>query len=35
MQFFCDAPGGKTWFRMENDMEAAQEDASMNHAVEK
>jgi hypothetical protein len=35
MQFVCDAPGGKTWFRMESEAEAAQESQAMNHAVEK
>ena len=35
MQFLCDAPGGKTWFRIESEAEAAQESAAMNHAVEK
>jgi hypothetical protein len=31
----CDAPGGKTWFRIETDAEAAAESQIMNHAVEK
>jgi hypothetical protein len=35
MQFFCDAPAGKTWFRIESETEAAQESLAMNHAVEK
>jgi hypothetical protein len=35
MQFICDAPGGKTWFRIESEMEASQESLAMNHAVEK
>ncbi len=35
MQFVCDAPGGKTWFRIENEAEAAQESLAMSHAVEK
>jgi hypothetical protein len=35
MQFVCDAPGRKTWFRIENDAEASQESLAMNHAVEK
>jgi len=35
MQFICDAPGGKTWFRMETEGEAADESRLMNHAVEK
>lgn len=33
MQFICDAPGGKTWFRIETEGEAEQESALMNHAV--
>lgn len=35
MQFVCDAPGGKTWFRIETDGEAAAESDAMSHAVEK
>ena len=35
MQFICDAPGGKTWFRIETEGEAAFESDSMSHAVEK
>ena len=35
MEFVCDAPGGKTWFRIETEGEALQESAAMNHAVEK
>lgn len=35
MQFVCDAPAGKTWFRMETEAEAAQESEEMKHAVEK
>jgi hypothetical protein len=35
MQFVCDAPDGKTWFRIESETEAAQESAAMGHAVEK
>jgi len=35
MQFVCDAPGGKTWFRIETEGEAAIESNEMNHAVEK
>ena len=35
MQFVCDAPAGKTWFRIETEGEAAIESAEMNHAVEK
>jgi hypothetical protein len=35
MQFVCDAPGRKTWFRIEAEAEAAQESEAMRHAVEK
>lgn len=35
MQYVCDAPDGKTWFRIETAEEAAKESALMNHAVEK
>ena len=35
MRYVCDAPGGKTWFRIETDGEAAAESAAMQHAVEK
>jgi hypothetical protein len=35
MQFVCDAPGGRTWFRIESEAEASQESLAMNHAVEK
>ncbi|HVO17057.1 MAG TPA: hypothetical protein VMV26_17690 [Alphaproteobacteria bacterium] len=35
MKFICDAPQGRTWFRLETEAEAAQESALMNHAVEK
>lgn len=35
MQFVCDAPEGKSWFRMETEAEAAQESEEMKHAVEK
>lgn len=35
MQYICDAPGAKTWFRIETEGEAALESDSMNHAVEK
>jgi hypothetical protein len=34
MQFVCDA-GPATWFRIETEMEAAQESALMSHAVER
>ena len=35
MKFICDAPGGKSWFRIETAGEAAVESLVMNHAVEK
>lgn len=35
MLFICDAPGGKTWFQIESEMEAARESELMGHAVEK
>ena len=35
MQYVCDAPGGKTWFRIETEAEAIQESEMMRHAVEK
>ena len=33
MQFVCDAPGGKTWFRIETEAEAEAEAQLMRHAV--
>ena len=35
MRYVCDAPGQKTWFRIETETEAALESAAMEHAVEK
>jgi len=35
MQFVCDAVGGRTWFRIETEAEAARESELMRHAVEK
>src|SRR5918992_4780256 len=35
MQYVCDAPKGKTWFRIETEAEAALESQAMQHAVEK
>jgi hypothetical protein len=35
MKYVCDAQGGKTWFRIETEVEAAQESEMMQHAVEK
>ena len=35
MKYVCDALGGKTWFRIETEAEAAVESEGMRHAVEK
>lgn len=35
MQFVCDAPNGKAWFRIETEGEAAHESRLMGHTVEK
>jgi hypothetical protein len=35
MQFVCDAPDGKSWFRLETEAEAAREAELMRHAVDK
>jgi len=35
MKYICDAPGNKTWFRLETEAEAATESDVMQHAVEK
>jgi len=35
MQYVCDAPGSKSWFRIETEAEAARESDEMRHAVEK
>ena len=35
MRYVCDAPGGKTWFRLETEAEAADESSLMRHAVAK
>ncbi len=35
MRYVCDAPGGKTWFRIETEAEAVTESDIMHHAVEK
>ncbi|MEI9991802.1 MAG: hypothetical protein WDM86_17400 [Rhizomicrobium sp.] len=35
MQFICDAPGRKAWFRIESEAEATAESETMRHAVEK
>jgi len=35
MEYVCDAPGDKTWFRLETEGEAFAESELMQHAVEK
>ena len=35
MKYVCDAPDGKTWFRIETEAEAERESNLMQHAVEK
>ena len=35
MRYVCDAPGNKTWFRIETESEALAESETMRHAVEK
>jgi hypothetical protein len=35
MQYVCDAPDGKVWFRIQTEGEAAAESDLMSHAVEK
>lgn len=35
MKYVCDAPSGKTWFRIETEAEADQESELMRHAVAK
>jgi len=35
MEYVCDAPGGRTWFRLVTEGEAAAESDAMRHAVEK
>jgi hypothetical protein len=35
MDYVCEVRGGKTWFRIETEMEAEQESALMDHAVAK
>ena len=35
MRYVCEAPGAKTWFRIETQREAALESQAMSHAVEK
>lgn len=35
MKYVCDAPGNRTWFRIETEAEAMQESVLMRHAVEK
>ncbi len=35
MEYICDAPNGRTWFRLMTEAEAADESAEMRHAVDK
>jgi hypothetical protein len=35
MQYVCESPPNKTWFRIETEAEAFQESQAMDHAVEK
>jgi hypothetical protein len=35
MEYICDAPNDRTWFRLMTEVEAASESAEMRHAVEK
>lgn len=35
MRYVCDAPGGRTWFRLETEAEAEAEAAAMRHVVDK
>lgn len=35
MEYVCDAPGGRTWFRLVTEGEAVAESDAMRHAVEK
>jgi hypothetical protein len=35
MEYICDAPNGRTWFRLMTEAEAARESEEMRHAVEK
>ena len=35
MEYICDAPNDRTWFRLMTEAEAANESAEMRHAVEK
>ncbi|MBL8530561.1 MAG: hypothetical protein JNK94_02395 [Hyphomonadaceae bacterium] len=35
MRYVCDAPGGKTWFRLESEAEAEAEARDLRHAVDK
>jgi hypothetical protein len=35
MRYICDARGGRTWFQIESEKEAVDENALMNHAIEK
>jgi hypothetical protein len=35
MKYICDAPGGRTWFRIEAEEEARQESALMQHSLQR
>jgi hypothetical protein len=35
MEYACDAPGDRTWFRIETEEEAAQESVLMRHSMER
>lgn len=35
MQFVCDTPGGRTWFKIDTEAEAERESRAMDHAVDK
>ena len=35
MKFVCDAPGGRSWFRIETEAEAGEESALMRHSMER
>lgn len=35
MEYVCDAPGSKAWFRIETEAEAVRESEEMDHSVEK
>jgi hypothetical protein len=35
MEYVCDAPGGRSWFRIETEEEAREESAVMRHSIER